>query len=86
MDPVHRCKSMDLAEIWLEISEGECVLNINRVATEEDLEQNSYLEEVGQIIEFVGINVKFCPYCGEKIHEPSSEFIPSFSYSNFSKW
>jgi len=86
MNQVHRCKSMDLAEIWIEFSADECILNINRVATEEDLEQNSYLEEVGQIVEFVGINIKFCPYCGEKIHEPDSELIPYFRYSDFSKW
>lgn len=86
MAEVHKCKSMDAVEAWLENNQGEWLLNINRVATEQDLEENHYLEEVGQTIEHVAINVLFCPYCGEKLDKASADITPSFIRNDYSKW
>ncbi len=77
---------MLLAEAWIENRDGNCILNINQTATEEDLEENHYLEEVGQTIFQVAINIKFCPYCGEDLKHPRNEIIPGFKLYDFSKW
>ena len=45
MANTHLCKSMRHAEVWIDKDEGEYQLNINHVATEQDLEENDYLEE-----------------------------------------
>ncbi|EPJ48059.1 MAG: hypothetical protein OFPII_04090 [Osedax symbiont Rs1] len=82
----HNCESMLLAEAWIENRDGNCILNINQTATEEDLEENHYLEEVGQTIFQVAINIKFCPYCGEDLKHPRNEIIPGFKLYDFSKW
>ncbi|SIT05261.1 hypothetical protein [Neptunomonas antarctica] len=47
MSVVHKCKSMGSVEAWIENDEGEWLLSINRVAAEQDLEENHYLEEIG---------------------------------------
>lgn len=77
---------MLLAEAWIESRDDNCILNINQTATEQDLEENHYLEEVGQAIFQVAINIKFCPYCGENLKYPKSEIVPGFKIYDFSKW
>ena len=64
---------------------GEWLLNINHVATEQDLEENHYLEELRQVVAHVVINVLFCPYCGEKLDDIQTDINPSFKYNDFSK-
>jgi hypothetical protein len=86
MEQVHQCKSMQSAEAWIEKNHDEWMLSINRVATEQDLEENHCLEFIGQTIENIMINVIFCPYCGEKMGQPLEDFTPSFHYNDFSKW
>ena len=86
MATVHQCKSMEAVDAWFENNQGECLLNINHVATEQDLEENHYLEEVGQTIEHVTVNVLFCPYCGEKLDKEQINITPTFEYNDFSKW
>jgi NADH pyrophosphatase NudC (nudix superfamily) len=82
----HKCKSIEAVEAWVENNQGEWLLNINHVATEQDLEENHYLEEVGQTIDHVAINVLFCPYCGEKLDKTSAGITPSFIHNDYSKW
>ena len=82
----HNCESMILAETWIENRDDNCILNINQTATEQDLEENHYLEEVGQTIFQVAINIKFCPYCGEDLKHPKNEIVPEFKIYDFSKW
>ena len=43
------------------------VLRIYREATESDLEQNHYLEEVGQILWNTVLAIRHCPFCGEQL-------------------
>jgi len=83
---VHQCESMDLAEAWIEKGDEGWLLNINKIATEQDLEENHHLEEVGETIYQVAVNVKFCPYCGSKIDGSSDTTVPSFEFYDFSKW
>jgi hypothetical protein len=83
---VHECKHMKAAEAWVEGKRGNWTLNINRVATESDLEENHYLEYVGQTIEHVALSILFCPYCGEELGQPKPKFVPSFQHNDFSKW
>jgi NADH pyrophosphatase NudC (nudix superfamily) len=61
----HNCELLLLAEAWIENRDDNHILNINQIATEDDLEENYHLEEVGQAIFQVAINIRFCPYCGE---------------------
>lgn len=84
---VHKCKSMNTEEAWIENNQDdEWLLNINHVATEQDLEDNHYLEEVGQTIEHIAVNVLFCPYCGEKLVKMAADVVPSFIHNDYSKW
>jgi len=82
----HQCKSIRQAEAWIDKDEGEYWLNINHVATQQDLEENSFLEEEGQTTDSVVLNVLYCPYCGVKLDESRYETIPTFTFHDFSKW
>ena len=82
----HKCKSMHLAEAWIEQDDKSCIFNINRTATEQDLQNNHYFEEVGQTIYQVALNIKFCPYCGCKLVKLNHDVIPSITLHDFSKW
>lgn len=39
----HQCKSMEHGEVWISEDNDEWHLNINRVATEQDLDENHHL-------------------------------------------
>jgi NADH pyrophosphatase NudC (nudix superfamily) len=82
----HNCELLLLAEAWIENRDDNHILNINQIATEDDLEENHHLEEVGQTIFQVAINIKFCPYCGEDLKHPKNEIGPEFKLYDFSKW
>ena len=69
--------------MWFEKDGSDVYLNINRVATEEDLETDHYLEYEGQIIEIVKIQVAFCPYCGQKIASGEKLVVPKFQHHSF---
>jgi NADH pyrophosphatase NudC (nudix superfamily) len=85
MEDNHQCSSMTLAEAWIEKNDQAWLLNINKTATEQDLEENHYLEEVGQVIYQVAVNVNFCPYCGSKLDGSDDNCIPSFELHDFSR-
>jgi hypothetical protein len=86
MKELHYCDNMKLVDAWYEYVEGCFILNLNRVATEIDLQENHYLEEVGQIIETIAIKVRYCPYCGKKFDGANTSLSPSFVHYDFSKW
>ena len=79
----HNCSSCSLAEIWFEEHGTDIYLNLNRVATEEDIEIDHYLEYEGQTIETVKIQVAFCPYCGQKLSSGKEVVVPRFQHHNF---
>ncbi|WP_164682602.1 hypothetical protein [Cyclonatronum proteinivorum] len=43
------------------------VLEIFREATEDDLEENEYLDDVGDLIWTTVAEISHCPYCGEHL-------------------
>jgi hypothetical protein len=86
MPNTHRCESMDHGEAWIDKDDEEYRLNINHVTTEQDLEENGYLEEAGQTIDTVVLNLLYCPYCGVKLDESRDEIIPGFKFHDLSKW
>ena len=85
MQDIHKCELIASAEAWIENQDGAWILNINRVATEEDLENNHYLEVPGETVETVAIAVLYCPYCGEQLNESRADLIPAFRHFDFSK-
>lgn len=75
---------MKFAEVIIEVVDGQAQLQLNQVATERDLEENHYLEEIGQIISTLIVNVKFCPYCGENLTQNNNPAEPWFEHHSFS--
>ncbi|GHG73180.1 hypothetical protein GCM10010919_25790 [Alishewanella longhuensis] len=56
------------------------LLHLIREATEEDLEENHYLNEVGEDIWTVSAEISFCPYCGCNLYngqliEANGDFV-----------
>ena len=80
---IHSCTSCSLAEVWFEEDGSDIYLNLNRVATDEDLERDHYLEYEEQIIEIVRIQVAFCPYCGQELVSGKEVVVPQFQHYNF---
>lgn len=75
---IHDYASCSLSEIWFEKEGPSVYLNLNRVATEEDLENDHYLGHEWQTIETVCLQVAFCPYCGEKLCSDTELVVPQF--------
>ena len=64
-------------------------LIIRREATEEDLEENHYLEEEGDILWETSLEISHCPYCGKYLLENESEVIEDlgrFRHYDHSGW
>lgn len=53
-------------------------LDIQREATEADLEENHYLEEVGDILWTTSLEICHCPYCGQQLADPGEEVPADF--------
>ncbi|PCI59418.1 MAG: hypothetical protein COB35_11265 [Gammaproteobacteria bacterium] len=60
-------------------------LTLLTLATEDDLENNNQLENVGDIIDQIVLPVNFCPYCGEKLQNNSKQ-PATYVYHDFSHW
>lgn len=64
------------------------VLSIYREATEEDLGENHYLEQIGELIWNTRLEIRHCPFCGEKLAPTESKMPPSspkhYDYSGWS--
>ncbi|RPI74484.1 MAG: hypothetical protein EHM45_18835 [Desulfobacteraceae bacterium] len=64
-------------------------LIIRREATEEDLEENSYLEEEGEILWETSLEILHCPFCGEHLLDEKDKIFEDhgrFSHNDFSGW
>ncbi|SEO41326.1 hypothetical protein SAMN04490369_108612 [Vreelandella aquamarina] len=68
---------------------GWCLV-IERVATEDDLQVNQYLEEVGDTLWTTAVEIKCCPYCGVGLTDArsvmSSEDFGYFIHIDSSGW
>lgn len=68
-DETHQCANLP-DSIRVERGSGyfadadHWVLVISRSATEQDLEENQHLEEIGQDLWSTVLEVSHCPYCG----------------------
>lgn len=82
---IHECSSCSNAELCFEAEDSCVFLNLNRVATEEDLENDHLLESEGQTIETVKLEVAFCPYCGKKLSSGDRVVAPTFQHFNFGR-
>lgn len=76
---IHDCDDMPkdgvsvrVGGAYLGSEESRWCLFLERLATEEDLEENHYLEEVGETIWTTAVEIKFCPYCGRELFSAQS--------------
>lgn len=69
----HHCDRMPLGNVRVVHQQGydeiggeswSWYLVVERVATEKDLEENHYLEDVGDMIWCTVVGVSHCPFCG----------------------
>lgn len=70
----HRCQFIPSNDIYVYCSDEfldsevwEWCLVIQRSASESDLEENHYLDEVGDSIWQTIVGISHCPYCGENL-------------------
>ena len=68
---LHHCPAMPISGIrisrepdLLPNEDWRWALCVERTASEEDLEQNAYLEEVGGRLWSLAVGIRHCPYCG----------------------
>ena len=68
---VHDCDQIPRAGVsilsgaaYFEIENLGWCLFVERLATEDDLEKNHHLEEIGGTIRTTAIEIRYCPYCG----------------------
>ncbi|SQD77132.1 hypothetical protein [Moritella yayanosii] len=84
---IHDCSRItkEKANISQE-EDGHWVLQLYTEATEHDLEENHHLEEVGEMINEVIIEIDHCPYCGDKLLESNKPAEIGFIFSDYSTW
>ena len=80
---VHECEHLPDKGIYIQFSDDETAwnLHIQREATELDLEENHYLDMVGEHIWTTMLEITHCPYCG--IQLPGLKNISKGSYGEF---
>lgn len=64
-------------------------LHVTREATEDDLDENHYLEEPGEIIWQTIVEITHCPYCGSDLYldlDAVPEEVGNFRHYDFSSW
>ncbi len=82
----HRCSTMpkDVHLCYSDIytHDKQWFLHITEVAEEGDLEYNTVLNNVGDIIWQAIVNIRYCPYCGECLCKINEEhFHRTFHYT-----
>lgn len=89
-DPIHECNQLpqgirvERDNGYLGSSDG-WVLVVSREATEEDLEENHYLEAVGENIWTTAVQIAYCPFCGGRLG-PLNEVEDAFVHFDFCQW
>jgi hypothetical protein len=89
----HQCPAMPRQGVEIrrddELSDADppdWVLSIYRQATESDLEQNHYLEEVGETIWNTLIAIRHCPFCGERLSDDSDLGAYPAKHFDYAGW
>ena len=87
----HKCNSLPKSGVYLhfDVEVPAWTLNIQKEATEADLEENHHLENIGDTLWLTSLNILYCPYCGEQL--PGLESIDKtgygyFQHNDFSRW
>lgn len=89
-DPIHQCNQIpqgirvERDSGYLGNSDG-WVLVVSREATEEDLEENHYLEAVGEEIWTTAVRIGYCPFCGDRLGA-LDKVDDAFVHLDFSQW
>lgn len=65
-------ESEDGQFIWL--------MQISHTANEDDLENNHYLENIGDLIWQASVQIQCCPYCGKKLEQELTKQSEPYSY------
>ena len=87
----HKCNSLPNSGVYLHFDDEvpAWTLNIQKEATESDLEENHHLENIGDIIWLTSLNILYCPYCGEQLPGLVSINKSNYGYfqhNDFSRW
>ena len=87
----HKCNSLPKSGVYLHFDDEvpAWTLNIQKEATESDLEENHHLENIGDIIWLTSLNILYCPYCGEQLPGLVSINKSNYGYfqhNDFSRW
>lgn len=89
---LHQCHQLPIQGIQIiqnieyqGFDEKSWCLQIIREASEEDLEESTYFNEVGETIWETIIEISHCPYCGDLL--PDSHGSPEkFIHFDYSSW
>ena len=83
---IHECNALPESGVYLDYDEESpsWILTIQKEATEQDLEENAKLENVGDIIWLTRIEVLYCPYCGKQL--PGLESTDKTDYGQFERY
>ena len=96
-DAVHDCDGMPEHGMSIRLDKNHVrresfvwCLFVERQATEDDLEENHHLEEVGETIWTTVVEVGFCPYCGQELVAAPDNNEPAdfgrFTHIDCSSW
>ena len=90
---VHECAGMPKSQISVQYSrEGDEAFSdawsliVRRESTEEDLEDNHYLENVGDTIWETVLEVSHCPFCGEHLNIERCVSEGNVLHRDYSGW
>jgi len=86
MTETHLCSSLDESSVEIFVENDHWIVSLSKLATEDDLENNHYLEHEGELVEQVRVRISFCPYCGLKLASSEKLVKPTYSYDDYSGW
>lgn len=80
---IHDCDQMPKSGVsirsgaaYFEVEDLGWCLFVERLATEDDLQENHYLEEVGDTMWTTAVEIRHCPYCGVELLDARTRDLP----------
>ena len=84
---LHECVALSTSQNYIVEDvdeEPRWRLIVSKLITAEDLENNHYLEILGDVLEQIDLPVNYCPYCG--VHLDNNETVEvSYTHRDYSK-
>ena len=77
------------AEHFLNGENWEWCLVVQRLATESDLEENHYLENIGDTIRATAVGISHCPFCGYLLPDAKQSMSPpgaEYQHVDYGGW